>query len=144
MQSGYSMGFLLSSLVFEFVYPRLNHGTDLGWRWMMWIGILPAFLVFFIMKGVKESPVWLDRQAHLKKSIAEKPRDPVIRRHERGKQQARCETRPVDHIRQHSHAQVRNRQHNHQTRKEKPFHQGLRDPKVQVRRHKQQPRAQFN
>jgi SHS family lactate transporter-like MFS transporter len=67
MQSGYSMGFLLSSLVFEFVYPRVNHGTDLGWRWMMWIGILPAFLVFFIMRGVKESPVWLDRQAHLKK-----------------------------------------------------------------------------
>ncbi|HEX3645847.1 MAG TPA: MFS transporter [Vicinamibacterales bacterium] len=66
MQSGYSMGFLLSSLVFEFVYPRLNHGTDLGWRWMMWIGILPAFLVFFIMRGVKESPVWLYRQAHLK------------------------------------------------------------------------------
>jgi SHS family lactate transporter-like MFS transporter len=67
MQSGYSTGFLLSSLVFEFVYPRVNHGTDLGWRWMMWIGILPAFLVFFIMRGVKESPVWLDRQAHLKK-----------------------------------------------------------------------------
>ena len=68
MQSGYSMGFLLSSLVFEFVYPQLNRGTDLGWRWMMWIGILPAFLVFFIMRGVKESPVWLDRQRHLKAS----------------------------------------------------------------------------
>ena len=33
---------------------------------MMWIGILPAFVVFFIMKGVKESPVWLERQRHLK------------------------------------------------------------------------------
>ena len=30
MQGGYSMGFLLSSLVFEFVYPLVNHGTDLG------------------------------------------------------------------------------------------------------------------
>jgi len=66
MQGGYSMGFLLSSLVFEFVYPLVNHGTDMGWRVMMWIGILPSFLVFFIMKGVKESPVWLDRQRHLK------------------------------------------------------------------------------
>jgi SHS family lactate transporter-like MFS transporter len=66
MQSGYSMGFLLSSLVFEFVYPAVNHDTDLGWRVMLWIGILPALLVFFIMKGVKESPVWLDRQRHLK------------------------------------------------------------------------------
>jgi putative sialic acid transporter len=66
MQSGYSLGFLLSSLVFEFVYPLVNQRTDLGWRVMMWIGILPAFLVLFIMKGVKESPVWLDRQRHLK------------------------------------------------------------------------------
>src|SRR5260221_2535302 len=38
----------------------------MGWRVMLWIGMLPAFLVFFIMKGVKESPVWLDRQRHLK------------------------------------------------------------------------------
>jgi SHS family lactate transporter-like MFS transporter len=66
MQSGYSMGFLLSSLIFEFVYPHVNSGTDLGWRVMLWIGILPAFLVFFIMKGVTESPVWLERQRHLK------------------------------------------------------------------------------
>jgi MFS transporter, SHS family, lactate transporter len=67
MQSGYSMGFLLSSLVFEFGYPMVSHsGTDLGWRVMLWIGILPAFLVLFIMKGVSESPVWLDRQRHLR------------------------------------------------------------------------------
>jgi MFS transporter, SHS family, lactate transporter len=66
MQSGYSMGFLLSSLVFQFVYPVVNRGTDMGWRVMLWMGILPAFLVFFILKGVKESPVWLDRQRHLK------------------------------------------------------------------------------
>ena len=67
MQSGYSMGFLLSSLVFEFGYPLVSHsGTDLGWRVMLWIGILPAFLVLFIMKGVSESPVWLDRQRHLR------------------------------------------------------------------------------
>jgi SHS family lactate transporter-like MFS transporter len=66
MQSGYSMGFLLSSLVFEFVYPLVNTGSDLGWRTMLWLGILPAFLVLFIMKGVKESPVWLERQRHLR------------------------------------------------------------------------------
>ena len=38
----------------------------MGWRVMLWIGIVPAFLVLFIMKGVKESPVWLERQRHLK------------------------------------------------------------------------------
>jgi SHS family lactate transporter-like MFS transporter len=66
MQSGYSLGFLLSSIVFEFGYPLVNHNADLGWRTMLWIGILPSFLVLFIMKGVKESPVWLERQRHLK------------------------------------------------------------------------------
>jgi MFS transporter, SHS family, lactate transporter len=66
MQSGYSLGFLLSSLVFEFGYPLVNRGGDLGWRVMLWIGVLPAFLVLFIMKGVKESPVWLERQRLLK------------------------------------------------------------------------------
>ena len=35
MQSGYSMGFLLSSLVFEFGYPLVNHTTDMGWRVML-------------------------------------------------------------------------------------------------------------
>ncbi len=66
MQSGYSMGFLLSSIVFQFVYPIVNRGGEMGWRVMLWIGILPAFLVFFIMKGVDESPIWLERQRHLK------------------------------------------------------------------------------
>jgi len=68
MQSGYSMGFLLSSLAFQFVYPMVNTGGGSGWRVMLWIGILPAFLVFFIMRGVDESPVWLERQRHLKAS----------------------------------------------------------------------------
>jgi MFS transporter, SHS family, lactate transporter len=65
MQSGYSLGFLLSSLVFQIVYPLVNR-DNLGWRVMMWIGVVPAFLVLFIMKGVPESPVWLERQRHLK------------------------------------------------------------------------------
>src|SRR6516162_5758455 len=66
MQSGYSLGFLLSSIVFQFGYPLVNHGQDLGWRVMLWIGVLPAFLVLFIIRGVPESPVWLARQHHLK------------------------------------------------------------------------------
>jgi MFS family permease len=74
MQSGYSLGFLLSSLVFQFGYPLVNTRPDMGWRWMLWIGVLPALLVLFIMKGVKESPVWLARQQHLKDR---NERDPV-------------------------------------------------------------------
>jgi MFS transporter, SHS family, lactate transporter len=66
MQSGYSLGFLLSALVFQFGYPLVSDQSDLAWRAMLWIGVLPAFLVLFIMKHVDESPVWLERQRHLK------------------------------------------------------------------------------
>ena len=47
MQSGYSMGFLLSSVVFQFGYPLVNH-ENVGWRVMLWIGVLPAFLVLYM------------------------------------------------------------------------------------------------
>src|SRR5438094_10235069 len=65
MQSGYSLGFLLSSLVFQLAYPLVNR-SNAGWRVMFWIGVLPAFLVLFIIKGVSEIPVWLERQRHLR------------------------------------------------------------------------------
>jgi SHS family lactate transporter-like MFS transporter len=74
LQGGYSTGFILSSLVYQYVYPLVNQRADFGWRVMFWMGILPAFLVLFIMKGVKESPVWLERQRHLAQN---KQRDPV-------------------------------------------------------------------
>jgi SHS family lactate transporter-like MFS transporter len=31
-----------------------------------WIGVLPAFLVIWIMRRVKESPIWLERRQHLR------------------------------------------------------------------------------
>src|SRR5262245_9702572 len=74
MQSGYSAGFLLSSLVYQFGYPLVSHRPDVGWRAMLWIGVLPALLVLFIMRSVKESPVWLERQRHLQ---GRQERDPV-------------------------------------------------------------------
>src|SRR6185503_7337417 len=74
MQSGYSLGFLLSSLVYQYGYPLVNRTPDFGWRAMLWIGVLPALVVLFIMKGVKESPVWLERQRHLQ---SRQERDPV-------------------------------------------------------------------
>ncbi len=67
LQSGYSFGFLLSSIVFQFLYPIVNRGTGIGWRVMLWIGVLPAFLLLFMMRSVAESPVWLERQRHLKR-----------------------------------------------------------------------------
>ena len=73
MQSGYSMGFLLSAIVFQFAYPLVNT-SNVGWRVMLWTGVLPAFLVLFMVKGVAESPVWLERQRRLQ---ARREKDPV-------------------------------------------------------------------
>lgn len=66
LQGGFSWGFLLSSFAFQYLYPIFSETPGLGWRAMFWIGVLPALLVLWIRKGVKESPVWLERQKHLK------------------------------------------------------------------------------
>jgi MFS transporter, SHS family, lactate transporter len=65
LQSGFSWGFILSSLAFQTIYPFFQSESNLGWRAMFWIGIIPALLVLWIRSGVSESPVWLERQKHL-------------------------------------------------------------------------------
>jgi SHS family lactate transporter-like MFS transporter len=72
LQGGYSCGFIVSTLVFQFVYPLVNR-PNLGWRVMLWMGVLPAFLVLWIMRGVAESPVWTERQRHLRDQQARDP-----------------------------------------------------------------------
>ena len=65
LQGGYAMGVILAAIVYQFVYPLVGQ-RDYGWRVLLWLGILPALLVFWIMSKVKESPVWLERQRHLR------------------------------------------------------------------------------
>ncbi|HUP23303.1 MAG TPA: MFS transporter [Thermoanaerobaculia bacterium] len=72
LQGGYSWGFILSALVFTFVYPLLEPLGEIAWRSMFWIGIVPALLVLWIRRKVPESPVWLSRQRHLEKHKVEK------------------------------------------------------------------------
>jgi SHS family lactate transporter-like MFS transporter len=60
LQSGYSLGYILSALAFRYVYPLVNANPDLGWRAMFWIGIIPSLMVLWIRRGVAESPVWLE------------------------------------------------------------------------------------
>ena len=66
LQGGYSVGIILSAFVYQFGYPAVSRHSDLGWRVMLWIGVLPALLVFWIMRHVRESPVWLERQQTLR------------------------------------------------------------------------------
>jgi SHS family lactate transporter-like MFS transporter len=66
LQGGFSWGYILSAIVFTYVYPLFRDAGDLAWRAMFWIGIIPALLVLWIRRSVPESPVWLERQRHLK------------------------------------------------------------------------------
>lgn len=52
LQQGYPVGYLLGAVLYRFILPGL------GWRWMFFIGVLPALLSLFIRSQVKESPVW--------------------------------------------------------------------------------------
>jgi SHS family lactate transporter-like MFS transporter len=65
LQGGYAMGYLCSAIVYQFIYPIARDQTTDGWRMLLWIGILPAFLVPWIRLRVKESPIWLERQRYL-------------------------------------------------------------------------------
>jgi len=52
LQSGYSSGYLLAAITARFVLPSL------GWRWMFWLGVLPALLALYIRTKVPESEAW--------------------------------------------------------------------------------------
>ena len=52
MQSGWALGYMLAALLTAAILPTL------GWRWLFVIGVLPALIVFWIRKGVREPPVW--------------------------------------------------------------------------------------
>ncbi len=52
LQEGYPVGYLLAALVYKCVFP---FG---GWRWMFFVGFLPAVLVLYIRGSVSESPAW--------------------------------------------------------------------------------------
>ena len=53
MMAGYELGYLLAAFCFQVVFPLA------GWRWMFFLGVLPAVLTIFIRVSIKESPVWL-------------------------------------------------------------------------------------
>ena len=52
LQSGYSVGYLLAAIAARFVLPSL------GWRWMFWLGGIPALLALYIRTKVPRSEAW--------------------------------------------------------------------------------------
>lgn len=57
LQSGYSIGYLLAAIASRAVLPHL------GWRWMFWLGALPALLALYIRTKVPESEAWREHRA---------------------------------------------------------------------------------
>jgi SHS family lactate transporter-like MFS transporter len=62
LQGGWYWGYLFAAIAFQYVYPLFNGKSDLGWRVMLWIAIVPALLTLWIRRNVKESPIWLERR----------------------------------------------------------------------------------
>src|SRR4051812_21252238 len=65
LQSGYSFGYLLAAVAARFVLPTL------GWRWMFWIGGIPALLAIYVRTHVPESEAWKQHRVPNIKAIFE-------------------------------------------------------------------------
>ena len=57
LQSGYSVGFFMAAFVSWLILPTL------GWRWMFWLGGIPALLTLYIRSSVPESEAWQQHRA---------------------------------------------------------------------------------
>lgn len=63
MVAGYEFGYMLAALAFHFIFPVT------GWRWMFFLGVLPALLTLFMRRRIAESPDWTrEQQMHTKRS----------------------------------------------------------------------------
>jgi len=69
LQGSWGLGFALSSLAYGLLYEHI------GWRGLLWIGILPALAVVWIRFYVKEPEVWAEnkRQQTEKKAEVKAP-----------------------------------------------------------------------
>jgi SHS family lactate transporter-like MFS transporter len=63
LQSGYSIGYLLAAVASRAVLPTL------GWRWMFWLGALPALLALYIRRKVPESAAWEEHRVGSNREI---------------------------------------------------------------------------
>jgi MFS family permease len=69
MQSGWAVGYILAAVAAAVIIPRF------GWRCLFAVGVLPALLVFWILKAVAEPAVWSQtrRRSSAFLSIARRP-----------------------------------------------------------------------
>jgi SHS family lactate transporter-like MFS transporter len=77
LQGSWSIGFLLSSVIYGLFYDAI------GWRGMLWIGVLPALSIVYIRYFVKEPEVWVENRRQQRESQRE-VRAPLIKIFQRG------------------------------------------------------------
>ncbi|HEY4172682.1 MAG TPA: MFS transporter [Rhodopila sp.] len=65
LQGSWALGYLLSALLYATVFEYI------GWRGMLWMGVLPALAVVWIRVYVKEPAVWVENQKIQKARKAE-------------------------------------------------------------------------
>src|SRR5258707_11630160 len=58
LQGSWGLGFALSAAAYGFLYD------DIGWRGLLWIGILPALVVGWVRFYVKEPPICAENKRH--------------------------------------------------------------------------------
>lgn len=76
LQGSWGLGFALSALAYGMLYE------EIGWRGLLWIGILPALVVVWIRYFVKEPEVWAEnkRQQTEKKAEVRTPLFTIFKR----------------------------------------------------------------
>jgi MFS transporter, SHS family, lactate transporter len=76
LQGSLGIGFALSSLVYGVFYGYI------GWRGMLWVGVLPAFAVLYVRRYVKEPQVWVEnrRQQRIQHREVRAPLFKIFRR----------------------------------------------------------------
>jgi MFS transporter, SHS family, lactate transporter len=58
LQGSWGLGFMISFGIYGLFYNAI------GWRGMLWVGVLPAFAVLYVRFFVKEPEVWLQNRAN--------------------------------------------------------------------------------
>jgi MFS transporter, SHS family, lactate transporter len=56
LQGSWSIGFLLSSVIYGLFFDYI------GWRGMLWVGVLPALSIVYVRYFVKEPEVWVENR----------------------------------------------------------------------------------
>src|SRR6516162_1369430 len=77
LQGSWGVGFLLSSALYALFYSHI------GWRGMLWLGVLPAFSVFYVRRLVKEPPIWAENR-RLQRVEQREMKTPLIHIFKRG------------------------------------------------------------